>query len=841
MDTSVQVRTAIIEAKKQVIACKNAQELSDILQFVRLLNNNSTEDSSQKELPLSSCGIRYSVEFRKEFISRHYSHFCEHLLIHADPSFLKDDKYILTRLFLEGPAEFSLLALVSAIASITHTDKLHLIVSILDDFASNGKFTELFVSQCLDPTKVLNQELLMVVTSLPDKLANKMKLALSGKFYPNIYYTMLGKEIIKTMIKIHDIACKTGDYSTLFLSNIIGKIALRGSTAALFDVMLPQLKEWCYTTPLWSNICSMLFLQIPESALEPVIECLLKTITFYPFFCKILKDSVLSSSIVKHLISHKFLLVRYYNNPNVLQNIVGYLCADTRRTVLIDVLKTMLAHWSNANTIKHSSYEQHFYVTEAIILATIQLNATEIAEHKNDLLHKMLSGVQTHLDNPNNKMRQLGMVTAECMTACLHPESQRLKFEIEQDDEVKKLRALAALPKFGPDFEKQNFLNKENIVVGNGLDNQLTDNNASDLNCSSNEKGSLDDPNEDDDDLQPFEMSEDDNELIEGIRPPRYISQCIDGLLASDDPKRHIAALRVLTKVVNSDQDNLHHQCVQLVTILLHLQDKYSLVDYNELRFAAMVEVTVRCPIQVAGYLTKEFYAQNYSLRQRMDILDVLAAAAASLSKPDTSKEASGNQLGNKVSASSVNISDEATTKNWKTVIQERIDKKTRRFSKKSSVVAPKASLNKFANVAGHFFFPLLQGFDHQQNTLDLLGEDCMVLGSVICSLGNIMYCARGLPIAQNMAKSLLEFVWVSRYHNDAHIRQGLLFSLAMVVVSVPGFFLMTEVQNELAECQSWLESVLHNDPSGQCRELALQVLVSIRDVFEKHFNSVSN
>jgi telomere length regulation protein len=384
-------------------------------------------------------------------------------------------------------------------------------------------------------------------------------------------------------------------------------------------------------------------------------------------------------------------------------------------------------------------------------------------------------------------------------------------------------------------------LNKENIVVENGLDNQLTDNDASDLNCSSNEKGSLDDPNEDDNDLQPFEMSEDDNELIEGIRPPRYISQCIDGLLASDDPKRHIASLRVLTKVVNSDRDNLHHQCVQLVTILLHLQDKYSLVDYNELRFAAMVEVTVRCPIQVAGYLTKEFYAQNYSLRQRMDILDVLAAAAAALSKPDTSKEASSNQLGNEVSASSVNISDEATTKNWKTVIQERIDKKTRRFSKKSSVVAPKASLNKFANVAGHFFFPLLQGFDHRQNTFDLLGEDCMVLGSLTCSLGNIMYCARGLPIAQNMAKSLLEFVWVLRYHNDAHIRQGLLFSLAMVVVSVPGFFLMTEVQNELAECQSWLESVLHNDPSGQCRELALQVLVSIRDVFEKHFNSVSN
>ena len=843
MDTSIEVRTVINEAKKQVIACKSAEELFNILQqFVYLLDFNCAKVSSQKEpVPshLISCNTHYSVDFRKEFVSRHYSNFCEHILTHGDPGFLKDEKLILTRLFLEGPAEWSLLAMVSAIESVMHTEKLNLIVSILDDFASNGKFTELFMTECLaEVPRVQTQELLTVVTSLPDKLANKMKLALNGKFHPNVYYTMLGNEIIKTMIKIHDIACKKRDYSTSFLSNVIGKIALRSSTGSLFDVLLPQCKEWCYTSPLWSKICSMLFLQVPESALELVIECLLKKITFYPFLCKILRDSVLSNAIIKHLITHKFLLVRHYKDANVLKNIMGYLCADTRRTVLIDVLKTLLTHWSNSNTIKHSAYEQHFYVTEAIILATIQLNSSEISEHKNALLQKMLSGVQVHLDNPNNKIRQLGMVTAECMTASLHPESQKLKFDIEADDDVKHLTALAALPKFGSDFEKQNFLNEENVVQ-DGL-NKKPDNDTPSLNGSNNEEASLH-HDDDEDDLEPYEMSEDDNNLIEGIHPPKYISQCIEGLLASDDPKRHIASLRVLTKVVKSDEDNLHHQCVQLVMILLHLQDKYSLEDYIQLRFAAMVEVTVRCPIQVAGYLTKEFYAQNYSLRQRMDILDVLTAAAGELSKPSPGSEASSHQIGNVVLSRSED--DKGYAKNWRTVVQERIEKKTRRFSKKSSVVPPKASTNKFANVAGYFFFPLLQGFDDRQNTFDLLGDDCMVLGSLTCSLGNMMYCARGLPIAQNMAKSLIEFVWVLRYHNDAYVRQGLLFALAMVVVTMPAFFLMTEVQNELAECQQWLENVLHNDPSNECRELALQILVSIRDTFQKHFdnNSVSS
>ena len=841
MDTCVEVRTTVNEAKKQVTACKNAQELSDIiLQFVPLLGKVTAFSTKTSELSLSTCGVRYTAEFRNEFLFRHYSHFCEHILTHADPGFLKEEKFVITRLFMEGPAESSLPALVSAIASVTHTEKLTLIITLLNDFASNGKFSELFISQCLtNPPSA--QQLLLVVTSLPDKLANKMKLALNATFHPNCYHSMLGKEIIKALTKVHEIACKTSEYSTLFLSDVIGKIGLRGSTSKLFDVLLPQLKEWSYTSPLWSNICSMLFQQIPEAALEHVIECLLKKITFYPFFCKIMKDGVLSNAVVRHLITNKFLLVRHYTEPSVLQNIVGYLCADSRRILLVDVLKSLLGHWSNSNTIKRSSYEQHFYVTKAIILGTVQLNSSEISEHKNELLQKMLSGVQAHLENPNSKIRQIGMVTAECMTSRLHPGNQELKFEIDEDDDAKQLRSLAALPQFNSDFEKENLLEKE-IIFRNDLDEKpAIKHDLNDAKENSNKTAVQGEPDEDEDDLQPFEMFEEDDELVEGMRPPKYISQCIDGLLASDDPKRHIASLSVLTKVIKYDTDNLKHQCVQLVTILLHLQNKYSIENYNELRFSAMVELTVCCPVKIADYLTKEFYAENYSLRQRMDTLDVLAAAATKLSKPEASNNAPTSNSCNKIAASSVNICDQDSNKDWRAVLQERINNKTRRFSKKSSVFAPKASPNRFSSIAGHFFFPLLQGFDNQQNTFDLLGKDCMVLGSLAYSLGNIMYCARGSHVAQNMAKSLLELVWVLRFHNDTYVRQGLLFSLAMVVVSVPGFFLMTEVQNELAECQSWLENVLHNDPSAQCREQALQVLISIRDVFQEQFNSESN
>lgn len=62
---------------------------------------------------------------------------------------------------------------------------------------------------------------------------------------------------------------------------------------------------------------------------------------------------------------------------------------------------------------------------------------------------------------------------------------------------------------------------------------------------------------------------------------------------------------------------------MELAKILLHLSDDYSFEDFSKLRHCAMVALTVLCPDLVTPYLTQEFYAPNYSLRHRMDILEV--------------------------------------------------------------------------------------------------------------------------------------------------------------------------------------------------------------------------
>lgn len=77
------------------------------------------------------------------------------------------------------------------------------------------------------------------------------------------------------------------------------------------------------------------------------------------------------------------------------------------------------------------------------------------------------------------------------------------------------------------------------------------------------------------------------------------------------------------------------------------------------------------------------------------------------------------------------------------------------------------ATPNRFLDVAPLFFFPLMNRFDQPMNTLDLLGEDSLVLGNLLYTLGTVMHAARNLPLISAMAVPFLDFLWVMRYHPD--------------------------------------------------------------------------
>ena len=118
----------------------------------------------------------------------------------------------------------------------------------------------------------------------------------------------------------------------------------------------------------------------------------------------------------------------------------------------------------------------------------------------------------------------------------------------------------------------------------------------------------------------------------------------------------------------------------------------------------------------MAAYLTSEFYESNYNLRQRMDILDVLAAAARELSQPSQQGQPQRDlNTAKPYEITSAAVDEgrlDSDTHNWQAVVQRRIESKTRRFGTGRTKPEPVPVANRFAPVAGDFFFPLLRNFD---------------------------------------------------------------------------------------------------------------------------------
>ncbi len=63
--------------------------------------------------------------------------------------------------------------------------------------------------------------------------------------------------------------------------------------------------------------------------------------------------------------------------------------------------------------------------------------------------------------------------------------------------------------------------------------------------------------------------------------------------------------------------------CAELMKVLLHITDSFALPEFTDLRLRSMTSLATTCPAHSAQYLTAQFYTPNYSIRQRLDILEV--------------------------------------------------------------------------------------------------------------------------------------------------------------------------------------------------------------------------
>eukprot|EP00070_Physeter_catodon_P047491 XP_028354385.1 telomere length regulation protein TEL2 homolog isoform X3 [Physeter catodon] len=775
-------------------------------------------------------------EEQEEFARIHFSTFLRCLVGKLSPDWLEllpdgQMEELWASFFLEGPADQAFLVLMESIeGAASPSFRLMKMAQLLARFLSVGRMAAVMEGQCRQQAgtafPLLQETLLTKVVGLPDRLGNHLQRENLATFFPQNYFPLLGEEVLRVLQVVVD-SLRVGnnagglDCSVSFLSQVLGKACVHGRQKEVLGVLVPRLTVLTQGSCLWQRVCWCLVERVPDWAMEAVLKGFVEAAPGPEVLSRLLGNLVTKSKKAQFVMTRKLLFLQYSCTMPMLQSLLGYLAMDSqRRSLLMQALKELLETWGSSSAIRHVPLVQQRYVSKAILICLTHLGEAELRDSRDELLASLMEGVKSRLDSSLPPVRRLGMIVAEVASARIHPEGPPLKFQYEEDELTREMLALA-MPRpaaDGPSEAGPSFA----LVSGETPDRESVD-------CSGPQPGpeGSDSELDSDDEFVPYDMSVDRERR--SSKAPSYVRGCLEALTGSEDWERWEAALWALEGLIFRSPAATQEVSVELAKVLLHLEEKTAVAGFDGLRQRALVAVTVTDPARVAEYLTAQFYALNYSLRQRMDILDVLTLAAQELSRP--------GRLGKAPQRGSPDPGSQpggAVVPAWRAVVEERIRRKTRRFSKGSAGRAPAVGPNEFNSVAGYFFFPLLQHFDRPLVTFDLLGDDQLVLGRLAHTLGALMYLAVNTMVAVPMGKALLEFVWALRFHGDAYVRRGLLSAVSAVLLSVPTEQLLSDLLDELLEARSWLGDVAEKDPDEDCRLLAVKALLLLEKLRDK-------
>ncbi|XP_073915303.1 telomere length regulation protein TEL2 homolog isoform X1 [Castor canadensis] len=773
---------------------------------------------------------------KEEFATVHFSAFLRCLVNKLSPGWLEQFpdgqlEELWESFFLEGPADQAFLVLMEAIeGTVGPSFRLMKMAQLLTTFLSKGRVAALMKEQCRPQMKpgfpLLQETLLSKVVGLPDRLGNCLQQENLPQFFPQSYFPLLGKEAVQALQTVVDSLRGGQDCSVSFVSRVLGKVCIQGRQKEILGVLVPWLTELTQDSCLWQRVCWRLVEQVPDRAMEAVLTGLVEASPGPEVLSRLLGNLVVKNKKAQFVMTRKLLFLQYGHKTSVLQSLLGYLAMDSqRRPLLIQVLKELLETWGSSSAIRHAPLAQQHYISTAILICLAHLGEPELRDSQDELLASMMAGVKCRLDSSLPAIRHLGMIVAEVISSRIHPEGPPLKFQYEDDELSREMLALATPQPAGDSSSEAGGPFLAPVATETPAETHAA---SVDGGVSSTEPQGSDSELDSDDEFIPYDMSVD--KELKSSKAPLYVRDCVEALTTSEDMERWEAALQALEGLVYKSPEATREVSVELAKVLLHLEERTCTAGFENLRQRALVAVTVTDPAQVAEYLTSQFYALNYSIRQRMDILDVLTLAAQELSRPGRLwrplQRGSPGPGPQSSPVPAVSQSGSGAAPDWRVVVEERIKSKTRRFSKGSSRRELSGSPSDFNSVAGCFFFPLIQRFDRPLVTFDLLGHDQLVLGRLTHTLGALMYLAVNTTVAVPMGKALLEFVWALRFHADTYVRQGLLSAISSVLLSVPAERLLGDLPDELLEARSWLADVAEKDADEDCRKLAVRALL---------------
>ncbi|KAI6770032.1 hypothetical protein HG530_004661 [Fusarium avenaceum] len=332
--------------------------------------------------------------------------------------------------------------------------------------------------------------------------------------------------------------------------------------------------------------------------------------------------------------------------------VVAALAQD--RDAIIAVLEKSLAQFGDELYIKHSAILQQDVHTQILLLAAGYVH--RISPIKLTLLMRVgtyMTTISNRIGSTQSRAQFLGLVVGETLSALVDDKKKRLDFKMEQTEteEAKHLKDLTNISDpIGPidpilsNLETETIPQKQKVVAPNKTIQKKTKQKKKPIVTESKPKAIIEevDSSDDDEDLAPYskdsdpEDSDDDATLVQRNKPkpPVYIRDLVSYLRDSESYDKQVLALQtapVLIRRKTNYGTEVSFHADELAGLLVGIQDKFEIENFQDLRLQGMVALVVSQPKTMAPWFARTFFEGDYSLHQRTSVLITLGLSAREL------------------------------------------------------------------------------------------------------------------------------------------------------------------------------------------------------------------
>jgi len=704
--------------------------------------------------------------------------------------------------------------------------------------------------------------------SIPDKIANRMKSSFPQVFEIDVYSSILLINVLKSihlMIHINSIE-QTKIYEFNFVAKLISKILVNFKSSSNAINCAIKILSTQAAQAFYQNSLQDIVKYLQRSAIEIIV---LQTFgyekrksTLLKFFGGVWK----SSCEWNYILTKKIPFFNSTDNDLLIENVVYFIATEDMKT-MEEMLLEMLVIWGTKSHVFDTSFEQHFYVTKFIVLMASYLPNPKASADK--IRQHLFNGAQIHLGSTDSKLRALGMITSEVVIGIIDfdmKEDEKLKFEYGELDRNIQEDIIDVIRHFPQRKVNEEDLKEPIDVEIDTMMNELiaiAEKRSFHINPQPQVSKLPEIPKEipvqpqikpvvdldsDDDDLPAYIDNDDDfnrNEI-----QPRYILDIISTFSSKEgleNAEKFESIMNLAQEIIKQQLPSNHSDiAVDLLRIFISLQKTCYCENFEELRMKILIETCCIYPMECGQYVCNEFNTEitKYSLGTRMLMLDILCESAKRLSKLELPKKeeilASSTKKSTHYGLNKLTIKlqeelDNRNKRDAQRIIKERLVAKTRRIATRTKSLDEISGINKFSNVAGYFFFPLIKGFGRQQmpftaKTALKHDMDNILLVKFINTVSILILCAENSTIVPKMAKEIVNLSVFLRYHNESQIRLAVLHMFSTIILAVPKNILVREFAVELNEFMNHLDmivrsTVVNYEPDKECREFAKQLM----------------